>query len=371
MIAGDFFVNKAAAKAVVLHPELGEIEIWDTHMHAAGEDGPQTRQAHRMAQAWQLATEVRRGAACGRYVFCVSVMLQGLRRKLTVQMGDFNSQPFSVPIALMRTYGGLRDSYLETHLQANDAPPMNISASNAIASLGMTCDSSINTYSAGKNIPPIIQAQGGKRLDYIFFREGRGSTHRVRCTSSDVVLTGLVPGQSFSYSDHFGLTSTFKFEPASGGSTASTGGAGETSAASAPSSQARLLPLDDESASGPPSPTSAYELHRVPSSDSTASAIRHSLASIRDYYHLAGKRTLRFEQYMVLCIVGMVALAVGSAWQPKSWIQPIFTLVAFALGAAGATFLYTGWLWGRWEKGILDETMADMELQLRALQHGS
>jgi hypothetical protein len=31
-IAGDFFVNKAAASVVVLHPTLGELEIWTTHV---------------------------------------------------------------------------------------------------------------------------------------------------------------------------------------------------------------------------------------------------------------------------------------------------------------------------------------------------
>ncbi len=73
VIQGDFYVNKAAARVTVRHATLGEIEVWNTHMHAAGEDGPDTSQAHRMAQAWQLATEVRRGARGGRYVFAVSL----------------------------------------------------------------------------------------------------------------------------------------------------------------------------------------------------------------------------------------------------------------------------------------------------------
>lgn len=71
---GDFFVKKAAANVVVLHPLLGEIEIWNTHMHAAGEHPPDTRQAHRIAQAWQLANEIRGGAAKGRYILAVSVL---------------------------------------------------------------------------------------------------------------------------------------------------------------------------------------------------------------------------------------------------------------------------------------------------------
>lgn len=32
VIAGDFFVNKAAGSVAILHPELGEVEIWNTHV---------------------------------------------------------------------------------------------------------------------------------------------------------------------------------------------------------------------------------------------------------------------------------------------------------------------------------------------------
>lgn len=77
VIQGDFYVNKAAAVATIRHPVLGEIEVWNTHMHAAGEGGAETDQAHRMAQAWQLATEIRRGARGGRYVFAVSPVRRG------------------------------------------------------------------------------------------------------------------------------------------------------------------------------------------------------------------------------------------------------------------------------------------------------
>jgi hypothetical protein len=40
-------------------------------MHAAGEHGPKTHQAHRMAQAWQLANAIRAAAERGRYVIAV------------------------------------------------------------------------------------------------------------------------------------------------------------------------------------------------------------------------------------------------------------------------------------------------------------
>lgn len=35
-VDGDFFVNKAAANVVILHPLLGEVEIWNTHVSGSG-----------------------------------------------------------------------------------------------------------------------------------------------------------------------------------------------------------------------------------------------------------------------------------------------------------------------------------------------
>ncbi|CAK9782880.1 DNase I-like protein [Cutaneotrichosporon oleaginosum] len=338
VIQGDFYVNKAAARVTVRHARLGEIEVWNTHMHAAGEDGPDTAQAHRMAQAWQLATEVRRGARGGRYVFA---------------MGDFNSQPWSIPIALLRGYGGLRDSFVEAHPQANDPLP-NISATQALENVGMTCDSPLNTWSQGKPIPPNVTSAGGKRLDYIFYTPPliQGHAQRgLRCSASKVVLTEHIPGREMSYSDHFGLASTFMLsdEPNP-----------------RPASQAPLL-LDSASESSFVAPTaggSVYELQRADSGSD--GAIRAAITALHAYGQLARARTLRFSALVLTCIVAAVGLTVGSAWQPKAWIQPIFTLLAFALGAFGATMLYAGWLWGRWEKGLLDEVTSEMEEALRA-----
>lgn len=287
-------------------------------------------------------------------------------------MGDFNSQPFSIPIALMRTYGGLRDSFLDTHPGANDAAPPGLSATDALTTLGMTCDSPLNSWSAGKPIPPNITAQGGKRLDYIFYRgppsDAGGGTAGVRCTHSEVVLTGLVPGQDFSFSDHFGLTSTFAFGPDESDDDADL---------AKPKSTASSHPLLDDQSEwastavptlGPyePTPTGHRSTSTITAADASG-AIRAALATIHEYTRLAAQRARLQTCITAACIVAVVALAVGSAWQPKSWIQPIFTIVAFALGAGGATMLYTGWLWGRWERGLLDETVAEMELELSVL----
>jgi sphingomyelin phosphodiesterase 2 len=49
VIAGDFFVNKAAGSVAILHPDLGEVEIWNTHvrlMSGLDVDGAEIDEPH-------------------------------------------------------------------------------------------------------------------------------------------------------------------------------------------------------------------------------------------------------------------------------------------------------------------------------------
>ena len=86
-------------------------------------------------------------------------------------MGDFNSQPSSIPIAILRSHGSLNDSFLDTHPNANTPVSPEPSAQACLSVYGMTVDSPLNTYSAGKPIPQDVLGRGGKRLDYIFYRQ--------------------------------------------------------------------------------------------------------------------------------------------------------------------------------------------------------
>ena len=105
---GDFFVNKAAGCIVLLHPYLGEVEVWSTHvslciksrliyadsqMHASGEHPPDTRQAHRIAQSWQLANLIRSGAAKGRYIIAVGPAKLVPERELTDRRATLTLNP--------------------------------------------------------------------------------------------------------------------------------------------------------------------------------------------------------------------------------------------------------------------------------------
>lgn len=72
---------------------------------------------------------------------------------------------------------------------------------------GYTCNSPFNTFSryykgGMENARQLL----GKRLDYIFYHY----SPRMECVSSKVVFTENIPNTSMSYSDHFGVVSTFK-----------------------------------------------------------------------------------------------------------------------------------------------------------------
>lgn len=315
----------------------------------------------------------------------------------------------------MRSQGGLADSFLDAHPGANDVHP-HVSPEDALQHLGMSCDSPLNTWSHGKPIPGHIKAQGGKRLDYIFYRQpaptirrpvfadqpggsrspssrSNGQAHSseqtaehipvLRCSASEIVLTDIVPGQSYSYSDHFGLFSTFFVDQP--GSSASAGQArdADTSSASTDegdrSSSRRLIsPID----SRPPSKTdvvsgttsltyapSAPESVGLPDSSARESSkvIRSAIATLNAYTALSRRSASLQLRVCVGSLILLVALAVGSAWQPKSYVQPIFTIVAGVIGAVAATTLYFGFLWGRWEEGLLMETLEQMDIELRTL----
>ncbi|KAI5452785.1 phospholipase C type enzyme [Naganishia albida] len=412
VIAGDFFVNKAAGSVAILHPELGEVEIWNTHMHAAGEGGPQTQQAHRMAQAWQLANAIRAAAERGRYV---------------IATGDFNSSPQSLPIAILRDQGCLLDSWLMSHPESLTAAVPQTDE-EGIQVHGMTVDNLLNSYSAGKPLVDEAKKWKGKRLDYIFYRgpdvarrrplmwtfKGKGNqggkapyhdhdtpgSHHVgsnandhvrhleegppiaesmesapilTCQSCRVVLTDLVPGKPYSYSDHFGLLATFAVLPPD---------AVNDPLTNPEAPQHRPLPTDynntaplvqiasnEASASQPDVSRTKQEsssrqtaINAFFNSPTKAETIRNAI-DVLNLYSGISARNSRFQLRLFgLSICAALALTISSAWQPKSYIQPIWTLLGVATGALGATMLYVGFVWGRWEANLLKEIIAQMEL---------
>jgi sphingomyelin phosphodiesterase 2 len=294
-------------------------------------------------------------------------------------------------------------------------------AQEAIDRLGMTCDSPLNSYSAGKKLQDVAKKWKGKRLDYIFYRgpevarrrplkwtfkpetamEGTGTTVNdggpsadhleegqpimssldsapvLTCTSSKIVLTERVPGHNFSYSDHFGLESTFQILPpkrAQGAPNGSKYLADEETTQHRPlpshyDPSGPLINVDESTSSQPPQENSTtLSTSPFPTQPSKTETMRSALDILHGYIRSVRKTSNRQLRYFATSIVFGIALTVSSAWQPKSWIQPIWTLLGIGAGAMGATMLYVGFVWGQWESNLLREVIEEMELEQKVVE---
>lgn len=260
------------------------------------------------------------------------------------QAGDFNSIPSSLPITIVRSHGGLVDAWMASHDSSLFPTETVFSPQLAVRDYGITCDSPLNTYSAGKPLSDVAKRFQGKRLDYVFYRQPQippGSSGRstsssspsweLFCVKSEVVLTGLVPGRSFSYSDHFGLEAILEIRhsrPVARSPPPGIDGFGVTTgleASTASLRSASAIPLED---------FCAAEL----SSHSLSAA----LAALGIAYRRARRKsTMELTGFGAALLVA-IGLIGGSAWQPRPEFNPIMVLAAVALGWAGTTLLYSG-----------------------------
>lgn len=185
---GDWIAGKACGCATIRHPELGLVDVWNTHFTAlGGQSGPEQQRAFRASEAFELAELCRGSVDKQRHVLC---------------MGDLNSLPESLCISLLRDYALLEDAY--------------DSAAKAGASPGtITCDSPRNTWTRGKHLDELAERYGGKRLDYVLYRSP-STTASLQCVALNVVLDQHVPGLGVSYSDHFGVEAQLELGGASG-----------------------------------------------------------------------------------------------------------------------------------------------------------
>ncbi len=335
-------------------------------------------------------------------------------------------------MAILRKQSLLADSFLVIN------PPSPITLSTppsdpleAIQTLGVTCDSPLNSYSAGKPLTGEAIKWKGKRLDYILFRgpemarkrsmrafSGSNESSRkdsnqeaeqdhssstahleegqqqpssmtapshLRCIRSEVLLTELVPGKKFSYSDHFPLLSVFVVEssmrggypvdradmsqhrPLLGQGLESTAGSGRNRGVRGEEGHLTSINTDSDSRSNkyssPPTPVNVPTNSSIP--ELTKLEVLSSSLQILHDYSLIARRTsrLHLRLFYASILLGL-ALTISSAWQPKSYIQPIWTLLGVAAGAVGATMLYVGFVWGRWERNLLEEVMEEMEMEM-------
>lgn len=297
---------------------------------AGGEDGPESRRAHRITQAYELAKFARASAERGHHVVCVSAFWVRRPHKLTgsasPQLGDFNSTPPSLSIAVLRDVGLLTDAYLQSHphlpahaVSLPDQRGVRPDPRRCLSELGITCDSPLNTWTAGKPLDQRAKKGAGKRLDYIFFRGPAEPLRqqregRLRCIESNVVFTNLIEGHEISYSDHFGLEATLEILNESRGDT-------------------------EEEAQ------SAYDSRLSQTLTSSLSALSAALISSRNSQK---RHALLFFALLILAFftIGFSA----SNTRGGGALGALWTLLAVICGWTGSTALYSAVVWGEWEK---------------------
>lgn len=173
---GDWFGGKAVGMAVL---NIGSLtaNVYVTHLHAEYCRDKDSYLPHRVVQAWELQQFIRHTSAGA------DVVILG---------GDLNMHPQDLGNRLLRSYTGLKDSYLETAKFDGCEDGITLIADNPFI-----------------NKKELCPFEKGIRIDYILFK-GSPKTD-VYCDFMSTT-NGSVPDHPFPYSDHEALTAGFRLE---------------------------------------------------------------------------------------------------------------------------------------------------------------
>ncbi|KAH9081509.1 inositol phosphophingolipids phospholipase C [Lactarius deliciosus] len=344
VLGGDWFVGKAAASVVIRHPTLGQVQVFNTHLYAkGGEGGPEHHRAHRLVNAWEFAKLAKQAAELGRYV---------------IAAGDFNSVPTSLPMTVIREHASLSDAWEGTHPATSPSVASTLSPSptQAVEAYGVTADSPLNTYSAGKSLDVHARTFHGKRLDYILFRDpvsplaSAAPPPTLVAADARVLLTDTVPGLPFSYSDHFGVSATLHIRSPWDGSNHTSPDDGHITAQKQMSS----------AISTPFTPT------RV-SAKLTAADAAAVLGSLVTCYHHVHARAKRHLLVFGLSVGALISLIAGAGrFPPKA--APFVVLGSAVFTWLGTTMFYVGFVHGRWEVNALLNAIDELELYRKSVE---
>ncbi|KAF9923584.1 phospholipase C type enzyme [Linnemannia zychae] len=200
---GDWYVGKCVVSATIVHPTCGEIEVFNTHLHA-GYDPVGTPDSYlgcRVGEAWEMASLVKAATTQGRHV---------------ISVGDYNSAPDSYVIQLLRKQGGLTDSWDKMHPEPRNPIPSGLTPEEGVTIMGVTCDTPLNSWAGHHWLNYLTKDPIGERLDYVFYKE----TPEMTCTHVEVALKDQIAGIGKpnsglkNYSDHFGVNARFLIHPA-------------------------------------------------------------------------------------------------------------------------------------------------------------
>ncbi|KAL1920253.1 uncharacterized protein VTP21DRAFT_1399 [Calcarisporiella thermophila] len=185
VLHGDYFSGKCVGSVCIQHPACGIIEVFNTHLHANYIKCETIYGAHRAAQAWELATLIRRSK--GSHVFL---------------LGDLNSTPDSLEYQILTQHAGLTDAWATAHPSPGRLET--IAPAEAIEHLGVTCDSPLNAFTSTS-----CKDDVGKRIDYIMCK---GMGEGIRCQSAEVLLVSPTEA-GLQMSDHFGVAARVLLPP--------------------------------------------------------------------------------------------------------------------------------------------------------------
>lgn len=241
---------------------------------------------------------------------------------------------------------GLVDSWAATH--AHIPPPSGmLSPIEGVVKYGVTADSPLNTYrDSNPSSSPIIRRYQGKRLDYILFRNPSPNTTnnhlpRLTCRDSRVVFTDCIPGNTCSYSDHFGVEATLVID----------------AKAEAPTGyQDDMTSLNDTSVLWFDTP-----------SELSSSTLTEIMNALNITYRISLKRSRKELTIFGSSILLLIALIIGSAWVVIPWFNPIFVLFVIFISWLATTMLYEGFIFGNWERKALQNVIEELELHENVL----
>ncbi|XP_056130018.1 sphingomyelin phosphodiesterase 2 [Lampris incognitus] len=167
---GDWFGGKAVGMAIL---NIGRLRahVYVTHLHAEYCRDKDTYLPHRVVQAWELQQFIRHTSGGA---------------DLVILGGDLNMHPQDLGNRLLRTFTGLRDSYLEVTKFDGCEDGMTLIADNPFI-----------------NKKEIVPFEKGIRIDYILLKGS--SKVDIRCESM-CTTKGSVPDHPFPYSDHEALS---------------------------------------------------------------------------------------------------------------------------------------------------------------------
>ncbi|CAE7138907.1 unnamed protein product [Rhizoctonia solani] len=322
---GEWFSDKAIASAIIDHPLLGHVDIFNTHLYAKGGESPSKPQmAHRLVGAHEFSHCVNTSASLGRHILAI---------------GDFSCISKNPAMQFIYTITNLKDAWGSTHgsfiLPQADCV---YSPYRAISEHGVTVDSPLNTYSKDKVLDEHARKFLGKRSDYILFRppKPRSSryTHELRCRESSIVFTHHIPGMEISFSDHFGIAATFECVP---------------------------VHRDIQHGRRPITPPRGTSYSPATRSE----ILEYAITTMSTAYTAARWGKHKKLVTFALLVALLVVLIIGSAWVARPYINPPLVLASAVIAWGGTTLLYAGLLGGGWEMRTLMRTMEELELMSR------